>query len=304
MELWIDRYVEGLSSAEYHLQLLIISIMLGFIAYKTLKTYQRFRFIGDTATSRIASAAQGYVELKGLGEMIPGPAIISPFSQRRCLWYQCITEKRKRIKSHNVWVEENNDLSDNLFELQDETGNCIVNPEGAFVIPSQKPVWYGSYTQARFQGVIKSSWFNRYIGFGRYRFTEKLIFVADPVYVIGLFTSTQKVISAESLKSKVEDLLKQWKAKPAYYLTRFDMDKNGKIQGQEWKRIRQYAEQLIREQQHTQLHVMQKSQESSNQPFVISTQSEAQMLKQKRLWLLANSALFFMLFYVLLLFIK
>ncbi len=304
MERWIDQYVQGLSSAEYHLQLLLICIFLGFLLYKIVQTYQRFRFIGDTATSRIASAAQGYVELKGLGEMMPGESITSPFSQRRCLWYQCIIEKRKRLKNHHVWVEQNNERSDHLFHLQDETGTCVINPDGAYVIPSHITTWYGSHPEAKSQARTKSSWLSPYLGFGRYRFTEKMIMVADPIYVIGFFRSTQKVINNETLKSQVEELVKLWKTRPAYYLKSFDQNNNGKIQGKEWVRIRQHAEQVVREQHHqTQLHVMQKPQES-NQPFVISTQSEQQILKNKRFYLGVYFVLFFLVLYVLLLAIK
>ena len=96
-------------------------------------------------------------------------------------------------------------------------------------------------------------------------------------------------------------MIKQWKKNPTYYLKSFDHDDNGKIQGREWNKIRQHAEQIIREQRgNTFHHIMHKPRES-NQPYVISTRSEEQLLKTKRWYLLAYLVLFFFLLYVLLL---
>jgi hypothetical protein len=304
MQHWLQQYIQGLSSAEYQLHLLLLCVFIGFFIYKIHKTYQRFRFIGDTPTSKIASAAQGYVELKGLGELIPGPEIASPFSQQRCLWYQCIVEKRKRIKNHSVWVEESNQISDHLFHLQDESGSCVVIPDGAHVIPSKQTVWYGSRPEIRYRGGVKTDWFGRVLGFGRYRFTEKLILIADTLYVIGLFRTQQKTLDGAMLKSGVEQLVNKWKSNPSRYLKAFDFDDNGKIQGDEWKKIRQHAERIIHDQYQTTVHhIIQKPLEN-NQPFVISTLSEQQLLKRKRSLLMLNLALLFALMYVLLFFIQ
>ena len=304
MEHWIDIYIQGLSPAEYHIQLLLLCFFLGFILYKGITTYQRSRFIGDTPTSNIASAAQGYTELKGLGEMMPGATITSPFSQRRCIWYQCIVEKRQRLRNHNIWVEESNEVSDHLFQIHDDTGTCVIDPEGAYVIPSSKKTWFGSHSQAKFQGNLKKSWLNTHLGLGRYRFTEKLITVADPLYVIGLFTSTSKTIDSSTLQSEVEERVKQWKTNPAYYLKSFDRDHNGKIQGDEWNKIRQHAEHVIREQRSNTYHHIMKKPLEGNQPYVISTRSEEQLLKNKRRFVLGYLVLFFFLLYVLLLAVK
>ena len=304
MDRWIQDYVKGLSSAEYQLQLSLLFIFLCFILYKAYKTHHRYRFINDTATSRVASAPQGYVELKGLGELMPGSNIESPFSHRRCLWYQCIVERRKSLEKYSVWVEESNDISDHLFQLQDETGVCVVIPDGAHIIPSEQRVWYGSHYQAKHQGIFKSWRFGRYIGFGRYRFTEKLIGVADPLYVIGAFKTIQKNVSNELIQHQVEALVQTWKLQPQRYLTAFDTNQNGKIQDGEWKRIRQHAEKEIRKQQNeTVHHTIQKPRENHH-PFIISAQTEEQLLKKKRGYLLLYLALFLVLLYVLLTAIK
>ena len=48
----------------------------------------RKRTIQDIPTSRIRSAAQGYVELEGVCELMDGPPILSPLTGSQCAWYQ------------------------------------------------------------------------------------------------------------------------------------------------------------------------------------------------------------------------
>jgi hypothetical protein len=300
MQSWINEYVNQLSSAEYHLQTGLLILFLCFILYKVYTTHQRFRFINDTATSKIASAAQGYVELKGLGELMPGPTITSPFSHRRCLWYQCIIEKRKNLGKKGVWVEESNEISDHLFFIKDDTDECVILPEGAHVIPSEELRWYGSGFHSKSQGKLRSSWFSRHIGFGRYRFTEKLITIADPIYAIGFFNTLKKISNAETLHKQANVLVEEWKKQPAKYLKDFDIDKNGKIQNKEWKIIRLHALQEVKKNyKQTVYHTLQKPQEK-NQPFVISALQERELLKKKLELISMYLVLFLFLVYVLL----
>ena len=283
---WIDEYIKGLSSAEYHLQVSLLFIFLLFLIIRIYKTYHRYRFINDTATSKIASAAQGYVELKGLGELIPGLEITSPFSYRRCLWYQCIVEKKNRSGKYTTWSEQTNEVSDQLFYLKDNTAECVIIPEGAFVVPSEEIIWYGSSYQEKSRGKLKSWWFSRYIGFGSYRFTEKIITVAEPLYVSGLFKSIQKNSDLNSTEKQVEELIKIWKKESQKKLRQFDLDNNGKIQKQECKLVRKRAVEEIREkQQQYFVHIVKKSEEI-NQPFIISALSE-EALKRKKLRILS-----------------
>lgn len=301
MHLWINEYVQGLSSAEYHLQITLLALFLCFLFYTIYKTHHRYRFINDTATSKITSAAQGYVELKGLGEMMPGQVITSPFSRRRCLWYQCIVEKRVKTGKHSVWSEQSNDISDELFNLHDETGVCVIIPEGAYVIPSEELRWTGSSYQAKYQGRLKSGWLSHFTGFGNYRFTEKLITVADTLYVIGLFKSVEKNSDSESLHKQVNVLVNSWKKQPGKYLKSFDFDNNGKIQKQEWEKIRQYALKKIRKEQQQIFHHTIQKPEEKNQPFVISAVSEQELLK-KTLWFLSLYSVLFI--FLLMIFIS
>lgn len=299
MQGWIQAYVEGLSPAEFHLQAGILFIILCFILYSLYSTHHRFRFIADTPTSKIASAAQGYVELTGLGELMPGSTINSPFSQSRCLWYQCIIEKRRQLNDTN-WVQISNETSDELFHLSDETGVCVILPEGAVVMPSEHHVWYGHSEQARYQQQQKKGWWRGYLGTGKYRFTEKLIRVADPLYVVGLFETHQKIIQPDTFNRQVEALIQTWRNNPQKHLSAFDLDKNGKIQQREWIDVRHKAESIVRAQQSDDDHHLMKKPQHKSQPFVISSLPEQQLLNKKRLQIFFHLAIFFLLLYVLL----
>lgn len=295
---WLTSYIEGLSAAEFHLQVTLLALFLGYLLYKIYISFQQFRIIADTATSNIASAAQGYIELKGLGEWMPGPIITSPLSQRRCLWYQCIIERRKSLHKRIYWQQESNQISDQLFMLQDDTGSCVILPEGAHVIPSEETVWYGNSVLQQNKNIKTRGWIDRVFSGGNYRFTERLISVAQPLYVLGQF------ISIENTAMLVEEngpLSESGYRKPNKYLKDFDRDNDGKIEDTERKQhIHLAAMKEVREQrQHTSLHTIQKSHED-NQPFIISALSERELLTRKSGLMMIYLTLFFTLLYVLL----
>ncbi len=66
-------------------------------------TYRRARAIDDTPTSKISSAAQGYIELVGRGRALGGLPVLSPVSQLICLWYRFTAERRD---SQHKWRHE------------------------------------------------------------------------------------------------------------------------------------------------------------------------------------------------------
>lgn len=74
----------------------VLLAVLALVAFSGLfRFYRRVRMIEDTPTSKIRSAAQGYVELQGEAESLPGPATVAPLSQLHCLWYRYRVEARR-----------------------------------------------------------------------------------------------------------------------------------------------------------------------------------------------------------------
>jgi hypothetical protein len=92
----LQSEVLALSDSDYLVILLIMVVTTVWLIYICFTTSRRFRFVDATATSKIRSAAQGHVELKGLAEWMKGDSFTSPFSNSRCVWYHCTIEKREK----------------------------------------------------------------------------------------------------------------------------------------------------------------------------------------------------------------
>ena len=74
---WTE-FVLQLDPGEYWLAVgFLVLVALGAF-WAIFHFFYRARFIEDTPTSRVRSAAQGYVELNGVGRLMTGPPIISP----------------------------------------------------------------------------------------------------------------------------------------------------------------------------------------------------------------------------------
>ncbi len=298
MPQWLSEYIYELSPAEYNFFTLVLFMAVLFSLYKIYQTHQRYRFIQDTATSRIASAAQGYVELKGLAELLPESKIVSPFSQRKCIWYQCKVEVKKTTGKRSHWIEESNQVSEEIFLIKDDTGACVVIPEQAEVIPSHQRVWYGNGLQASHLNPEDSA-LSGFTGMGNYRFTEKMILVADTLYILGDFESIRKNPDAQTIQQQVKELIRHWKIQPMRFLKPFDRDGNGKIQKNEWNEIKRHAElKVMQQNQQSVIHTIRKPLEK-NHPFLISTISEHELLNKKRLSLILYVMLFFVMLTVL-----
>ena len=274
--------IHQLTAIEYLFYLALLIAAIGGLLFVAFYAFRRFRFIDGTATSKIRSAAQGLVELKGLAEFMPGDQQISPFSKRRCVWYHCTIEKRKQSGKHSHWVNVFDELSDGLFHLQDDTGLCVINPDHAHVIPETDLTWYGGGLHAQ-DKVPKSS--VRVSMGGKYRFRERLIGPASHLYALGEFRSFHSNPSEESVNARVEEKIRTWKLQPQRYLRDFDLDNNNKIDKNEWSVIRAAArDEVLGEinQEHQVQHVLSKP-TNSREPYILSAVEEHSLVSRKKL---------------------
>ena len=124
-----QRYRQQLTSAGYLVLLFGVLnfwhssgglVCLGLVAAVALVswvlTYQRARAVADVATSRIGSAAQGYVELMGHASGGASELLRSPFSATECVWYRYRVYERD---SDDDWCEVERGSSTATFELSD-----------------------------------------------------------------------------------------------------------------------------------------------------------------------------------------
>lgn len=245
---------------------------------------KRARLMTDTPTAKIRSAPQGYVELCGYGKMLDGPPIHAPLTHAPCVWWWYKIEERRTSHSNGKrttrWVTIDQGRSDALFLLVDDTGECIVDPEAAKVIPEIRQRWHGS-TRRPTTGPS-----NGVFGFlGKYRYVEHRIAPLHPLYVLGQFRS-QSVHHNFDEQSEVRELLTEWKRDETALLREFDADGNGEIDLNEWEQVRakaiaQVREKLADQAAHPDIHVLARP--SNRQPFILSAVPQETLVRRYRI---------------------
>lgn len=293
------------SGPEFWIWLAVSSAIATASLYYGFRWLHRARVIEDTPTARIRSAQQGYVELNGQAWMMPGTPVTAPLTGTPCCWYRYRIEK----KGNKNWRTLESDTSDELFLLRDETGECLIDPEGAEVTPGSRSVWYGGsrYPQQRqpaSQPIGKTPlWrlgniLNQDIGFGgRYRYTEERIHDAMPLYALGLFKSQDELDRQQDQRDLTRGLLQAWKRDRNSLLEKFDLNRDGQIDSQEWEVVRKAAITQAR------LEVTQQTSADLNrlgapdagqQPFLISTLPQFDLVRRYRFKSAGGIALFFL----------
>ncbi len=293
-----------LSSFEFWALLLFCTVaaLAGF--YYAFRWLGRARLIEDAPTAKVRSAHQGYAELVGNARLMAGEPIFAPLTGIDCCWYRYKIEKSGNKNWHTV----ESDTSDALFLLEDETGHCLIDPEGAEVTPSDRSVWFGSarYPQDRKpdrQRVERTpllqllGLLNREIGGGRYRYTEERIYPGDRLYAIGQFKSLDDLDHRQSQAELTRGLLRQWKQDRAMLLARFDLNRNGEIDSREWDTARKAAATQARlahaEQQRHMIEHSLGTAGSSRYPFLLSSLPEFNLVRRFRLKAFGAIMLFF-----------
>jgi len=171
--------------------------------------------IRNAPTSKVASAAQGLVELCGTVQYVPGCALKAPLTQAPCVcyWYSIVenagSKHARKIEGHDYATP---------FLLRDETGDCLIDPNDAWVICRTRAQWQ----------------------IGNTTYDEWSICVGDPIYAIGLFSSNALHIEA-GLAKELTVKLRSWLRDPRAFFRRFDANRDGKISPAELDAAREAA---------------------------------------------------------------
>ncbi|HVY05694.1 MAG TPA: hypothetical protein VHB46_06930 [Burkholderiales bacterium] len=238
-----------------------IIAVVAFVAW--LLSLRRVLTIGALPTSKIASAAQGYVELGGRALAHPGGALRSRFNALPCVWYRYVVEEKTR---DGKWRQIESGRSDDSFLLDDGSGQCLVDPEYAEILPGNSETRMNGYD---------------------IRCTESLILPGDTVCAIGEFSTIGGASADLDLESDIGELLATWKKNRPALLARFDLDKDGEISEKEWflarsqaRRETRKAHSEIRSQPGT--HVLHKPRDG--RIFLISNVDARQLRRRYALW--------------------
>lgn len=247
---------------------LALTALVSLVAWTSAT--RRRRAIDDTPTSKVASASQGYVELKGKGKPLGGMPLLSPLTGLPCLWYRYRIERR----SNDKWVYEGDGESDSSFILDDGTGQCLIDPEGAEILANRNDRW------------VKD---NR-------RYTQWLLIERDPIYALGQFVTKGSVDLRLDFAEDLKTLLAEWKKDTKTLLARFDANKDGELDMKEWELARQQAKREITAQhreQHAHAEVSIVRRPDDGRMFLISDLDPARLARRYRVWSWAHLTIFF-----------
>ncbi len=193
-------------------QTLIGLSLLALLAF----TFNLWRYlaIAKAPVSTIASAAQGYVEFNGIATTTS--PLKTPLHGLPCVWYRAWAYARDH---QNLWRLVDYRQSDTVFQLTDDTGTCAVNPHGAEVIYMLKKTSYKH----------------------NHRYVEAYLPEQMPLYLIGHLDTRHHFTSEKEVKKHMGQIISDWKSNPSKMLSRFDLDRNGEIDQEEWEKARAQA---------------------------------------------------------------
>ena len=284
--------VVGESEAgEFWLAMAALAAAAAWGFYSGFKWWRWARLIEDTPTSRIRSAAQGYVELEGVARLMGGEPIIAPLSRRHCTWWSYSIEERVRDGRRQRWRTVTSAVSGHIFVIEDGSGSCVVDPDGAEVLPSASNTWYGD-TPHPVAGPPRERGF---AGFGnRYRYRESLLDVGTTTYAIGWFRSDNGV-DPRGAGEEIAALLRDWKRNPAALLQRFDRDGDGALSLEEWERARGEAHRQVGAERGSRaaepgMHMI--AEPADGRPFLLAAGSARQLARHYRLRAATGLAVF------------
>lgn len=279
---WQGRSIQWLISGGYVVILAIGSeadsaevwrYTFGFIACLAFMAWQaalrRSRLITDTPTSTISAAAQGHVELSGRALPLNERCLGAPPNQAPCLWYRF----RIEIREGNDWKTEFSGESTDTFLVDDGTGLCTIEPEGAEILPFRTKSWRQ----------------------GNRRYTQSLIIPGESLYLLGAFRTWGGASFTLDAHRDTGELLALWKEDMPALLQRHDRNGDGSLDQEEWEQVRSAARHEVRHRHQAlrttpEIHYLGKP--DDGRPFLISSLPPEKVVRRFRLWAVAHLTIF------------
>lgn len=233
----------------------LLAAGLAFFSWKSC--YRRLRAIADTPSSRIASAAQGHVELIGTLRALPGFPLHGPLSGESCVWYRYWERRYTGIG----WMRSAGE-TEAPFMMEDGSGACLVMPRGA-EMTGLDPI-------SRRKGNPRSP------SKGDYEAMEWLLREGDEAHVVGRFSTLSGSSLDAFIDAQAAALFDALKAAPEGLEERFDLDGSGNLEAGEWKLVRSQTRRHVRRAfgDPRELHVIEKP--ADGRPFLLRRGEEGE----------------------------
>lgn len=103
--------------------------------------------------------------------------------------------------------------------MRDGSGSYTVNPTGTEIINSKKRTQHKN----------------------EHRYVEEYLHAGQRLYVLGYLDTLHEYNTTEAIQRDASDLFVSWKTNPIKLLLRFDHDRNGQINMDEWEKARAEA---------------------------------------------------------------
>ncbi len=284
----MEEFSSSLSPEEYGLTLILLLLAAVTSFYYFTRDWKRWHLIQDTPTARLRSAHQGYIELEGKGKSPPDQPIYAPLSNHQCIWYHSLVERKETIleqkHTRTEWKILYQHTSDQSFMLDDGTGTCLINPEGAEITSNEKLIWHGNTEWPTRTQVLDSA--SAIVALtSRYRYSERLILPGQRLYILG-HLQTRSPATEQSVQNITRDLLSDWKQDREQLLERFDSNRDGEIDQAEWEIAREAAQSQARTLHQQLLHELEihhiSRLEDDRRPFIISVHPQTELIRKYR----------------------
>lgn len=223
-------YLDVILTTAFYLLPLIFAFICLYYAFYFLRSA---RHLEDFPSSKIRSAAQGFVVLNGQAKSLLPEPILGMLTKKPCAWYyyriEEITYTKTENEVHIQWSIIDKGVSQSPFILKDDSGECIIFPFNAEIIASNTIAWRGrtpnpppptSYSFWR--QIFWENW-------GSYRYVEHRLELDAPIFARGNFAT----VSADNPLVSENDMLQAYckanQLNSVNILSRENLEKNDNL---------------------------------------------------------------------------
>lgn len=263
--IFLGAYLAHIKLSDTHDLLLLIAAALLLAIFASIFNYWRLLKMSEAAISSIGAAAQGYIELQGIATNLNNKPLKTPYQGVSCVFYRASAysdvEDEEGNKSSRLLQYDESKAS---FRLADGTGECIVNPAGAEILSLTKTTQHKN----------------------NHRYVEEYLPSNARLFVIGDLDTRSDYNTAKGVNADVAKLLTALKANKTKLLNRYDQNRDGQIDMQEWEQVRADALRQV-ENEHaakTQEDVYLLAKPAQNKLFLISALSPQKLRSLLTCW--------------------